>query len=241
MKALRTALVAAVIASGCSMTTTRTVLGMYSGVSILGTEELGFSQPQTTRAIVAETAVITTGIVALLVALQLRDPETATSYDGGGGIESGGGGGGDTSSSGGGDTSSSGAGTTTAANPISGPAGHSIYDRNGAYAGRTDPQGNTYDGNGAFAGHTDAQGNTYNSSGAYAGRVDAQQNYYDRNGAYAGRLDTTGSIYDKNGANNGRIDTNGNIYDKNGALAGHVDGSCDDACKQATAARVLQQ
>jgi hypothetical protein len=229
MKALRSRVaVAAMIASGCSMATTRTVLGTYSAVSILGTEEVGFSQPQTEHAVVAETAVITTGLVALLVCLELGDAETAPSSGGMGG--------------GGGDTSSSGAATPpAAASPSSGPSGHSVYDRNGAYAGRTDPQGNTYDGNGAFAGHTDAQGNTYDASGAYAGRVDAQQNYYDGNGAYAGRLDPTGAIYDKNGAADGRIDSDGNIYDKNGAFAGRVDGPCDDACKQAAAARVLQQ
>jgi hypothetical protein len=234
MRAFRTVLaVAALISSGCSTATTRAVLGTYGGAAILGTEAIAFSGgvPQTTPTILAETAIVTTGVVAILVAVHLMDPETSF-----GSLASGGGGGG-----GGDDLASSSAAPNapSAANPSAGPAGHAVYDRNGAFAGHTDAQGNTYDANGTFAGHTDALGNTYNSAGAYDGRVDGLQNYYDRNGAYAGRLDPTGNIYDKNGASDGRIDSNGNIYDKNGAFAGRVDGSCDDACKQATAARVL--
>jgi hypothetical protein len=112
------------------------------------------------------------------------------------------------------------------------------YDRTGAYAGRTDAQGNVYDRTGAYAGRTDGD-RYYGATGAYAGRQDGN-NYYDATGAYAGRTEAN-NYYDGSGAYAGRIDDSGNLYDATGGYAGRVDPSCDAACRTRTIGRLLTQ
>lgn len=51
-------------------------------------------------------------------------------------------------------------------------------------------------------------------------------------------MDSNGTVYNAIGGVSGRIDDNGNMYDASGAYVGHIDGSCDDACKQAAAAKL---
>ena len=57
-------------------------------------------------------------------------------------------------------------------NQYNNPYVENIYDRNGAYQGRKDPNGSVYGRNGAYQGREDPNGSIYDKNGAYRGRKD---------------------------------------------------------------------
>jgi hypothetical protein len=106
------------------------------------------------------------------------------------------------------------------------------------YAGPRDPRGRFADNTGALVGRRDSTGGYYGTRGDYVGRADSTNNYYAPSGRYVGRLNDDGSFFDATGAYAGRVDSQGNVYDNTGASTRH-NGSCDDACRQDTVARIL--